>query len=205
MLQGKIFQGKLGKQGPSLKRGGIFTKLVKVKKISQWLKIRSLYKSAFPRYERKPFSLIIGLHKKGSADVWVIETEDGFSGFAITMNSRDLVLLDYFAVSEKKRGCGIGSEALKKLQKLYSGRRLFLEIESIYAEAENIPERKRRKQFYLSNGMTEMRVMADVFGTHMELLGYDCSVSFKDYLSVYTDNIGKWAAERLKKVPYPNL
>lgn len=179
--------------------------LVKVKKISQWLKIYSLYKSAFPRYERKPFSLITGLHKKGNADVWVIENDGFFSGFAITMNSRDLVLLDYFAISPRKRGCGIGSEVLKKLQSIYSGRRFFLEIESVYSETENISERKRRKQFYLSNSMTEMKIMADVFGTHMELLGYDCSVSFEDYQSVYTDNIGKWISGRLKEVPYPDL
>ena len=178
--------------------------LIQVKKLSQWKQIYKLYRSAFPKYERKPFYLIWLKHKKGCADVWTIGSGNEFAGLAITMNSGDMVLLDYFAVCEEKRGNGLGGKALRELQDHYKGKRFFLEIESVYDKAENISERKRRKSFYLSNGMTEMKVMANVFGTAMELLGHGCEVSFSDYRSVYCNVYGEWAAKNLAELTYPS-
>ena len=57
----------------------------------------------------------------------------------------------------------------------------------------------RRKQFYLSNGMTEMNVFVKLFGVDMELLGYDCSLTFEEYHDFYRDNYNEWAAEHVKK------
>ncbi len=169
----------------------------------EWWKLKRLYIEAFPRYERKPFKLIRTMNRKGKADIWVIEKDGQFSGLAITMNDRDLILLDYFAISAKKRGSGLGAEALKKLQKFYKGRKLFLEIESVYTDADNLEERLRRKNFYLKNGMKEMKVMAHVWSTDMELLGYDCEVTFDDYYSMYERSFGNWVAKNLKKMEYP--
>ncbi len=180
---------------------------MELKKISdkeQWKCLRELYKTAFPKYERKPLWLIKGMHKKCTADIWVIDDGGDFAGFAATMNHSDLVLLDYFAVAEEKRGQGVGSKALRLLQKKYSDRRFFLEIESVYAEADNLPERQRRKSFYLSNGMTEMKIMVLVGVTDMEVLGYNCNITFGEYLSVYTNNLGKWAEKYLKPLGYPD-
>lgn len=178
--------------------------LIKAKKLSQWRKIRNLYKSAFPEYERKPLLLVWLAQKKGNADIWIIESNNDFVGLAITMNSQDLVLLDYFAIDEKKRGNGLGSKALKKLQSYYNGRRFFLEIETVYTSAENLAERKRRKKFYLSNGMSELKIMAKVFKTDMELLGYNCSLDFDEYRSIYLSSYGKWAAENITPLDYPS-
>lgn len=172
-------------------------KLKITKNLSQWKKMYQLYKAAFPENERKPFLLIWYMHKKGNTDVWWLEDHNEFIGLAITLNTKDLVLLDYFAISEEKRGNGLGAKAMKTLQEHYKGRRLFLEIESTFAKADNFSERKRRKHFYLANGMTEMKVLSNTFGVDMELLGYDCAVDFKDYQSVYLANYGKRAAEHL--------
>lgn len=169
----------------------------------QWKRIKALYKAAFPKYERKPFRLIRSMHKKGTADVWYIEDNGRFTGLAATMNHGDLVLLDYFAIAEDCRGQGAGSRALQMLQQHYSGRRFFLEIESVYTEAENLPERIRRKQFYLKNGMTEMRIYAKVGVTEMEVLGYNCTITFPEYQSVYLNNLGMWAKKYLVPLDYP--
>lgn len=174
--------------------------LIQARKLSQWRKIYKLYKSAFPGYEQKPFYLIWLTHKKGCVDVWAIEDEGDFSGLAITMNAGDMVLLDYFAIAEGKRGSGIGGKALRELQGHYKGKRFFLEIESVYTQAENLPERIRRKRFYLSNGMTEMKLMAKVFQTDMEVLGYNCTLNFKEYRSVYDQAYGKWAAKNITEI-----
>lgn len=176
----------------------------------EWYQIKRLYKKAFPKYERKPFSVIRAMNRSGASDAWIIEERGRFSGFALTMNDSDLVLLDYFAISDKKRGNGLGGKALQILQEKYADRRFFLEIESVYMEADNLEERCRRKHFYLKNGMTEMNVMAKVWGTEMELLGHNCQVTYDDYYSVYQRNYDKkvsyssWAPNRLVQVEYPS-
>lgn len=164
---------------------------------ADWKAIKQLYRSAFPLNEKKPFWLIKNKFEKGQADVWVLERAGAFSGFAITMNGGDLVLLDYFAVCADKRSGGIGGEALKSLQEKYSDRRFFLEIESVDKPSPKLSERLRRKKFYLANGMQEMGVNVKLFGVDMELLGYNCAVSFEEYRNLYLNTYGNWAARNV--------
>ena len=65
--------------------------------------------------------------------------------------------------------------------------------------ADNFEERKRRKQFYLSNGMIPMNVFVELFGVDMELLGFDCSLTFEEYHAFYRDNYNAWAADHVKR------
>lgn len=165
----------------------------------QYREIRTLYGSSFPRCEKKPFWLIKQKQRKGLVDIWNIEEAGEFVGLAITMKAGDLVLLDYFAIAKDKRGGGSGSHALKMLQKHYIDRRFFLEIESTREESVNQEQREMRKHFYLQNHMTELDMLVDVFGTEMEVLTYQCSLNYAEYVSVYRDVYGKRKADRLKK------
>lgn len=174
-----------------------------IKSPLEWLKLRKLYKTAFPKCEQKPLWLVWTVQLQGKTDIWIIEQEGEFAGFAITMKGRDLVLLDYLAISDEKRGGGIGSRTLKSLFEKYRGKRFFLEIENVYVPAENLEERKRRKQFYQKNGMQEMHIMVNAFGAELELLTYQCQVSFEDYYELYCSCYGGWAARNLKELPYP--
>lgn len=162
-----------------------------------WHKIKKLYMKAFPLNERKPFKLIKHKAAGSETDVWMLDEDGEFFGLAITMNAHDLVLLDYFAIHEKKRGGGYGSRALKVLQEQYAGKRFFLEIESVYEEAEDLEVRKRRKNFYLCNGLTEIGIMAKLFGVNMELLGFGCKVSFEEYRGLYRQIYGTWAEKNV--------
>ncbi|MBQ8010117.1 MAG: GNAT family N-acetyltransferase [Oscillospiraceae bacterium] len=168
--------------------------------LRDWCRIWRLYLQAFPACERKPFAMILRMCRQGYADVWVIEQPRRFSGLAITMKADDLVLLDYFAVSPKVRGGGIGSMALRTLQRMYEGKRFFLEIESTFADAEDLPERQRRKRFYLRNGMQELNVHADLFGVEMELLGYECSLTFAEYHQLYLTRVGSLAEGKVREI-----
>lgn len=179
-------------------------KLTKARRMAQWKSISRLYHTAFPRYERKPFWMILLMSLAGKTDVWVLEKDGEYSGFAATMGTGDMVLLDYFAVAPEQRSRGLGSEALRLLQEHYRDRRFFLEIESVYEDADNLPERQRRKRFYLANGMSELHIMADLFGTKMELLGYQCSLSYAEYRSLYVACLGKWTAKHVEELPYPD-
>lgn len=161
-----------------------------------WLRIRLLYRRAFPRYERKPFAIIRRMQKEGRTDLWLAEKDGRFAGLAATINSDDTILLDYLAVHEKLRGQGVGSTFLKSLLTHYDGRGLFVEIEAADRD-DPTGEKQRRKQFYLRNGMTEMHVTAILFGVRMELLGRGCDLDFDGYREFYRTHYNAWAAEHV--------
>ena len=179
-------------------------KLTPVKTPKQWLRIYMLYHKAFPAYERKPFKVITNMHKKGKADVWYLEEDKIFAGLAITLNNNNYILLDYFAIDSRLRGQGLGSKSLHALFKQYEDRNFFLEIESVYEPCDNLEERLRRKQFYLQNGMTEMKIMVNLFGTKMEVLGHNCMLTYEQYASVYYDNYSPFLAKNVQQDIYPN-
>ncbi len=175
-------------------------KLKEVDFRKDWKKIKQLYKTAFPRYERKPLWIVRMKHRKGEADIWVIDQDGEFAGFAITVNELDMVLLDYFAISGDKRNSGLGGKALQLLQEKYDGKRFFLEIECEDDSADNAAERVRRKAFYLRNGMSELGVKANVYTVDMELLGYNCYVSFEDYEKLYHASYGNMIADNIVEI-----
>lgn len=175
----------------------------KVRGFMQWFRIYMLYRAAFPVSERKPFRMIVSMARRGKTDVWYAESEGRFAGFASTINDESIILLDYLAVDKKRRGRGEGSRILQALKENYAGRGIFVEIESPF---ENVPERRarlRRKSFYVANGFAPAGVMADVFGVHMELLCWKCSMDFSAYHAFYRDNYSPWAAEHILPVQYP--
>lgn len=178
----------------------LIMKIIQAKSIFQKLKIYRLYKSSFPRCERKPFLIILSMHKKGKTDIWYIEKDGKFIGMGITINGDDLILLDYFAISPKYRGMGLGTKIIKKLRNLYFDKGFFLEIEKVYEGAENFKETSRRKKFYLSAGLSELDVSANLFGVDIELLGSDCSMTFDSYREFYRTNYGEFAAKNIRHI-----
>ena len=172
-------------------------KLVKPTGIIRWLKLYKLYMSAFPAEERKPVFMILKMYRKGKTDIWCVEHCGRFAGLAITINSKDLILLDYFAVEQTYRDLGIGSAALGELQQLYGDKGLFVEIESTRENAPNQSQRLRRKHFYLSCGLEELYVTAKLFGVIMELLGNRCQLDYEKYKNFYRVNYNSWAADHI--------
>jgi len=161
-----------------------------------WLRIRLLYRRAFPRYERKPFKIIRRMQREGRTDVWLAEQDGHFAGLAATINGGDTILLDYLAVHEKRRNKGVGSAMLQALLALYEGRGLFVEIEAADRD-DPTGEKARRKAFYLRNGLTDMHAVAILFGVRMELLGRGCEMDFDSYRAFYHDHYNAWAAEHV--------
>ena len=153
--------------------------------------METLYLEAFPKYERKPFSLMQETQVRGQVDMWSIMDGESFVGMAVTMKDKDLVLLDYFAIRSDLRGNGYGSKALQLLYKQYEKQRFFLEIESTQVDCENKAQRESRKAFYLRNGLKEVGISALVFETEMELLAHDCTLNFKEYQEIYEHIYGK--------------
>lgn len=165
----------------------------------QWIQIYLLYHKAFPKNEKKPFSRILTTYQKGKADVWYLSYKGHFAGLAITINSPDTILLDYYAISPRMRSHGIGSRVLRSMQNHYAPKGLLIEIESCTPDAPNLKERTRRKEFYLRNRMLPLDIDVLLFGVEMELLGYNCQVDFSKYRSIYAQNYGELLAKNVKE------
>lgn len=158
--------------------------------------IYRLYKRAFPLAERKPFLVMMRKCRKGLAEMLIIKNSD-LCGLAITAIYNDYVLLDYFAISESKRGAGIGSEAIKLLCDMYKGKKFFLEIESTKVRSDNSEQRESRKRFYLKNGLTEMGTSVILFGIEMELLSNGCNITYDEYKELYRKTYGDAITKRI--------
>lgn len=149
-------------------------------------KIENLYLNAFPKNERKPFDLILEKCNTGLMEIISIESDNrDFLGFAIMILHDDMILLDYFAIAPESRGKNVGSTALKLLFERYKNMRFILEIENTEIECDNFEERKRRKSFYIRNEMSVMPFKVNLIGVEMEVLTYDCEVTYEEYYSIY--------------------
>lgn len=153
-------------------------------------KIKALYKRAFPLNERKPFHVIENNAGKGKSEILALY-DDRFLGLVITINYKDMVLIDYFAIEDSERGNGIGSKALKLIAERFPEKRVFLEIELPDENADNNVQRLRRKDFYLRNGLKETGIHVNVYHTDMELLSFTSPITFDEYVELYKDAMGE--------------
>ena len=170
------------------------------KGILQYARIFLLYLRAFPKCERKPFSVILKWYEKGKSDIWYFSDDRGFLGFSTTINGEREILVDYLAVSEKRRSSGNGTKMIQSLVNHYAPLGVFLEIEMLDEHAANYPERVRRRSFYLSAGLEPLDTYVKLFGVDMELLGVRCSMDFEKYHSFYLENYGRFAYDNITTV-----
>ena len=157
--------------------------------------IKELYETAFPEEERKPFWLMETLSAQGKMEILAMEEEGDFKGLCINMLApgTDLALLDYLAVSPKARSSGYGSRTIQLLSERFSGQRMIFEIEREDDAAPNAEQRRRRKRFYLRNGLRETGIFASCFGVPFELLVLSDgrTVTFEEYAAVLRETLGE--------------
>ena len=177
--------------------------LQKPKKYHQWLALLLLYHEAFPASERKPVAMILKMYRKGTTDIWCAMENGRFLGLAITINSPDVILIDYLAVEKTQLQKGVGTRVLGLLKEQYRDKGLFLEIENPYADTPDRENRVHRKSFYLHAGFTPMRVMVMLFGVEMELLGQGCTLTYDQYQNFYRVHYNAWAADHIAPSVYP--
>lgn len=161
-------------------------------------KIRKLYKNAFPADERAPMWLLTAKSRQENADFWSLFADGKWFGMAYVVSDRDMSYLFYLAVSEERRGIGLGSGALRALMKMYHGRRFFIALEPLDSSADNYPQRLARRAFYVKNGLKplpgrirEARVYYDVMGIGGELTPGEYERMMRNYFGF---PIGKMVA-----------
>lgn len=167
----------------------------------QWKELKKLYKNSFPASEKKPFWLIRKKQREGTTEILgLLNEENRLVGEIITIAWKDLLLVDYFAIAEDVRGQGCGAAAFRLLQERYRDRRMLLEIEATDIPCENSQERLRRKNFYRSCGMDSMDYHVELFGVEMEILTFQCQVSFAEYHEIFTGVYGKRFAGKVTRI-----
>lgn len=157
----------------------------------------ALYEAAFPEEEKKPRELMERLAGEGKMELLAVTEEERFVGLAFNMLDEELALLDYFAIAPDLRSGGFGGRAIRCLLEKFAGKKYIFEIEKQDPRAENAEERKRRKKFYLRNGLKETGLFVNVYATDFELLTLDGSLTFEEYVMVLRDILGE---EGLKKL-----
>ncbi len=121
--------------------------LLKLRKNSKYNNIiKEIYENSFPKSEQIPFNDIVN-SKLPNAKLIAIIQHDIVLGFFFVFNAKDIVYLHYFAVEERNRNKGIGSNSLNMLKNIYKNQTFIVSIEEPITNFS-----KRRINFYKRNG-----------------------------------------------------
>lgn len=143
-----------------------------------------LYDRAFPEQEKKPLQIMENLVADNRMEMLAMVDEDEFVGLAINLIDieQNRALLDYYAIVPEKRSGGYGSKGLEVLLDRFKNQKYIFEIETQDEKAENAEERKRRKAFYLRNGLKETGLFVNAYNTDFEILTPDGELTFWEYV-----------------------
>ncbi len=114
--------------------------------------VKKLYSKAFPKAEQDPFLQLRFLAWRKKAHFYSIYCDNEWVGLTWIAPYKNVVFLNYIAISQEHRNKGIGSAVLEELKNRYPDKKIFLNIEEPDEKAENNEERIKRKQFYERNG-----------------------------------------------------
>ena len=173
--------------------------LIEKKTPFERMKAFLLYHKAFPKEEKKPYWLIKQCEKRGFGRNFIIKSDAGeFLGIAYTISNGKIVLLDYFAIQENRRGMGIGTKVLENLKEIFTPLPLILEIEDPELPSENREQRIRRKDFYQRCGMKMMDYRISLFGVDMRILTSGELIGFADYRGLLLEVFGEYISKNVE-------
>lgn len=160
--------------------------------VTDYKRIKNLYKKAFPIEERAPFFMIKKNAINGKASMLVVKDRDEFIGFLYLVCHLDMAYLFFFAIEPDKRGKGYGSIVLGKLKEKYAGKRLFLAREQLDENSNNYEERVKRHEFYLRNGFEDLPCKIKEAGVIYDVMGIGGNISALEYDGLISSWAGKW-------------
>lgn len=156
-----------------------------------WKQIREIYVEAFPKAERKPFFVVRSSVKKGAAQLLTAMEEGVLQGFVMIIPHKDMVMVDYLAVSRKVRSRGTGSKIIQQVCGRFPGRKIVLLIERQDDAAANNAQRIARRKFYLKNGFAPSGIHITGRSGDMEILNFGGTVSEKEFMELQQHALGK--------------
>lgn len=156
----------------------------------QWPEIKEIYMEAFPKRERKPYFILRHSVRKKKAVVMTASEGNQLFGFVVLIPYKDMVMVDYLAVSSKIRGRGTGSYIMENVCRRYKDKKVVLLIERLEDLSENREQRIARRRFYLKNGFTSSHIFITGAGGNMEIMNCGGSLSPEEYISLQKYTLG---------------
>ena len=153
-------------------------------------KVIDLYKEAFPGVQRVPTWILRYKMRKGKAGFSIIYEHDTWIGFIYTTEYKDIVFVQFFAISESCRSGGYGSKVMNSMRDMHSEKRIVLNIEELDKQAENYQQRLKRKAFYGKNGFSSSGYIVKEPGERLEMLILGGSISKKEIEAMYKSLLG---------------
>ena len=156
-----------------------------------WKEIKEIYIEAFPKSERKPFFTVRRSVNKGKALLLTAMENEALRGFVLVIPYKNMVMVDYLAVSSKIRSRGTGSKIMQEVCKRFSDKKIVLLIEQLDNTAENKEQRIARRKFYFKNGFTSSNIYITGRSGNMEVLNFGGTVSVQEYMGLQQYTLGK--------------
>lgn len=113
----------------------------------------ALNRRAFPENEYVPMAGMMAEVPRGEVEILGVYVENRFSGFLVMRCWEGIAYVAFFAISEEARCQGVGGQSLRLLQDYYPGKQIVVDFEAVDDEAPNAAQRRRRRAFYLRNGL----------------------------------------------------
>ncbi|MBR1736641.1 MAG: GNAT family N-acetyltransferase [Firmicutes bacterium] len=167
--------------------------------------IRDIYENNIPKdfheSEIKPLKKIYAMRDEGNYSCVGFFKNKVLNAYAFVCykNERDYILLDYFAVSEKLRGNGIGRECLKGLNDIFGNSKgIILETEdpAFSFDDTDMKIRNKRIEFYEKNGFVRHNISSSIYRANYIIMSRR-----KDRIKDKDDNIYKYT-EKIYKVMF---
>ena len=156
-----------------------------------WKEIKEIYMEAFPKAERKPFFTVRRSVNKGKSLLLTAMENEVLQGFVMAIPYKNMVMVDYLAVSSKIRSRGIGSKILQEICRRFPDQKIVLLIERLDDTAENKDQRIARRKFYFKNGFTSSNIYITGRSGNMEVLNFGGTVSVQEYMGLQQYALGK--------------
>ncbi len=163
--------------------------LLQVQK-EQWKEVKEIYLEAFPKRERKPFFSLRRSVKRGKVQLLTAVEENQLLGFTAVIPYKNMIMVDYLAVSGKIRSRGTGSRIMQEVCRMFAGKKIVLLIEKEDAQAENAQQRIARRRFYVKNGFTSSGIFIDGRSGEMEIMNFGGRVIAQEYLELQKYALG---------------
>lgn len=163
--------------------------LLQVQK-EQWKEVKEIYLEAFPKRERKPFFSLRRSVKRGKVQLLTAVEENQLLGFTAVIPYKNMIMVDYLAVSGKIRSKGTGSRIMQEVCRMFAGKKIVLLIEKEDAQAENAQQRIARRRFYVKNGFTPSGIFIDGRSGEMEIMNFGGRVIAQEYLELQKYALG---------------
>lgn len=155
-----------------------------------YLKVIDLYREAFPGAQRIPVWLLHYKLKKGKEGFSILYEDDTWIGLIYTTEYKDIVFVQFLAISELLRSVGYGGKVMESMRDMQSGKRIVLNIEELDERAENYQQRIKRKAFYEMNGFSSSGYFVKEPEGRHEMLVLGGSVSKEEIEAMYKNIFG---------------